>query len=113
MYITTRINVKGKDLNIGTFDTETKVWYIDRDKSKHFHRKMQAWGLDWEVYKNLRMFEKLEKVKIMDRKLEKTWTIDYITIRNRKMFKNFPPHRIQIFIPEEAWKVEDIMGVKV
>ena len=36
----TTINVNGRKLKIGNYDTEEKTWYIDRDKERHLLSKM-------------------------------------------------------------------------
>ncbi len=101
MFIQTRIMANGKDLNIGEFDTETGTWYIKRNREKHFHRKLNAWGLDYKMYDHLKTEYGISKVVInADRKYE----IDYKDIEKHKIFKEFKPHRRQIFIEEKYWR---------
>jgi hypothetical protein len=104
MLLPTTIRVNGKELKIGQFDTEIGRWIIKRDRNKHFHRKMKAWGLDYQMYEYLKKTYGLSDVVIYDMKLKpQSWTIKYKDIEKNKIFKEFKPHRKQIFIAEKYW----------
>lgn len=107
MLIPTTIRANGKELKIGKFDTEIGRWIIKRNKDKHFHRKMNAWGLDYEMYDFLKKTYGLNDVVIYDMNdsngRPQSWTIKYIDIEKNKMFREFKPHRKQIFIAEKYW----------
>jgi hypothetical protein len=99
--ITREIN--GMRVKIGAFDEKSKTLYINRNKKKHFHRKTQSWGIDWDKYKELRMIGGLENVVITDFSLGEGWKIDQKTIHDHRFFMHFPPHGLQMFVPEKYW----------
>ena len=106
MIIPTTIRVNGKELNIGDFDTDTGRWIIKRNKERHFHIKMNAWGLDYEMFDYLKTVYGIKDVIIYDmnkRGYPKTWEISLEDIEKNKMFREFKPHRKQIFIEEKYW----------
>ena len=105
----TIINVNGRELKIGNYDTEDKTWYIDRDKERHFMRKIESWGLDENMYKFLKN-EGMLKVIIRDYNTGETWEIDVEDIENHKRYLHFKnlkgkvDHKTQIFIAEKHWE---------
>jgi hypothetical protein len=98
--ITKEIN--GRKIKIGVFDEESKTLYINRNKKKHFHRKTQSWGLDWEKYKELRVMGNLENIIISDSNGE-MWKVDQKTVHDHRFFMHFPPNGLQMFVPEKYW----------
>jgi hypothetical protein len=104
MVTTIKKEINGKNLKLGVFDEESKTLFINISKKKHFHRKTKSWGLDWEKYKELRMMGGLEHVIITDSSLGEGWKIDKDTIHDHRFFMYFPPHGLQMFVPEQYWE---------
>lgn len=110
MLVPLSIKVNEKNLKIGQFDTVLGRWIIKRNKDKHFHKKMNAWGLDYEMYEYLKKTFGLSDVVIYDMRVKpQSWTISYWDIEKHKIFKEFKPYRKQIFIEEKYWQKKESM----
>jgi len=92
---------------IGHFDTESKVWFVERNKEKHYMKVLRGWGLDNWMYEKLRDEYKMERVIITETNSKKVYECRVETIEVQKMYKTFHPHRLQIFIPKIYWKIID------
>lgn len=104
---TTIKNRKGESLNIGYYDTESRIWFVERNKKKHYMRSLRGWGLDNWMYDLLKDNYKLEKVIITETSTNRVYECRKATIEENKIFKTFHPHRLQIFIPKIFWKMID------
>lgn len=108
MIIETTIRQRnGEQRRIGFYDTESKVWLVERNKKKHYMKTLRGWGLDNRVYDRLRKDFKLERVILTETNTRKVYECDVKTIDDNKIFKTFHPHRLQIFIPKIYWKIID------
>jgi len=106
--MSTCIKQNNKELIIGNFDTETGIWYISRDKNKHYFNKTNSWGLDEKMFKFLYTHQDLKSVVIKDYKTNEKWKISAEDINKYKEYLHFKregtDYRIQIFIPEKYWE---------
>ena len=108
MLMETTIKQKdGKQRRIGFYDTEGKVWLVERDKKKHYMTTLRGWGLDNWMYELLKNNYKLERVVLTETRTRKVYECRVGTIDENKIFKTFHPHRLQIFIPAIYWKIID------
>jgi hypothetical protein len=97
----------GKQRRIGLFDTESKVWLVDRNKKQHYMRTLKGWGLDNKIYEKLKNDFNLERVVLTETISNKVYECYVKIIDKNKIFKTFHPHRLQIFIPKIYWKMID------
>jgi len=105
MLMETNIKMDDKtEKRIGVFDNKIKVWYIRRDKNKHFMKKLNAWGLDNKMYEILKSSYGLKKIILTEMVSRKRYECTLEDIEDNKIFKHFKPHRLQIFIPKKFWK---------
>ena len=96
-----------KQRRIGFYNTEGKVWLVERDKKKHYMKSLKGWGLDNYMYEKLKKDFGLERVILTETKSNKVYECRVETIDDNKIFKTFHPHRLQIFIPAIYWKMID------
>jgi hypothetical protein len=99
----------GKTLNLGLYDRDDGIWYIERDKKKHYFRTLKAWGLDWINFKHLKSIG-LKKIIVRDYITDKKWEIgiekidtDFLHFKKRSNVD----YGLQIFIPENCWEKVD------
>jgi len=95
----------GNEKSIGYFDDKELVWNVCRTKTKHFHKKMSAWGLDNKVYEMLKSVYGLKKVHLRETLSEDKFECSVEAIDEHKKYYHFKPHRLQIFIHEKYWKI--------
>ena len=97
----------GKQKRIGFYETEGKVWLVERDKKKHYMKTLKGWGLDNYMYEKLKNDYGLQRVVLTEIRTGKVYECRVETIDENKIFKTFHPHRLQIFIPAIFWKMID------
>jgi len=102
----------GKQRRIGLYETDGKVWLVERNKKLHYMRTLKGWGLDNYMYEKLKKDYKMERVILTETISRKVYECDIKTIDENKIFKTFHPHRLQIFIPAIYWKMIDDGGKK-
>jgi len=97
----------GEHRRIGIYDTESKIWFVERDKKRHYMKSLRGWGLDNWTYELLKDKYELEKVLLTETSTNKVYECKVEVIDDNKIFKTFHPHRLQIFIPAIYWKMID------
>lgn len=108
MLVETTLKQKnGEQRRIGYYDTESKIWLVERDKTKHYMTTLRGWGLDNWMYEKLKKDFKMERVLLTETNSNKVFECRVETIDKNKIFKTFHPHRLQIFIPKIFWKMID------
>ena len=108
MLIETTIKQRnGEQRRIGYFDTESKIWLVERNKNTHYMRLLKGWGLDEWMYEKLKKDFGLERVHLTETTSNKIFECRIEVIDENKIYKTFPPHRLQIFIPKIYWKLID------
>lgn len=93
--------------NIGLYDTDSNV-YIKHGvkKSKHFFKKLKAWGVDSVTFRNILKPE--ARIVIEEVEERKRYETDKETMGLNGEYMNFGKHGIQIFLPVTEWKVTDL-----
>lgn len=104
---TTITERNGEHRRIGLYETEGKVWLVERNKKIHYMKSLKGWGLDNHTYELLKDKYKLERVVLTETSSGKVYECRIETIDENKIFKTFHPHRLQIFIPGIYWKLID------
>jgi len=97
----------GAQRRIGYFDTESKIWLVERNKNTHYMRLLKGWGLDEWMYEKLKKDFGLERVHLTETTSNKIFECRIEVIDENKIYKTFHPHRLQIFIPKIYWKLID------
>lgn len=97
----------GKQRRIGYYETEGKVWLVERDKKKHYMNTLKGWGLDNWMYDKLKKDFGLQRVVLTETRSKKVYECKIEIIEQEKIFKTFHPHRLQIFVPAIFWKMID------
>lgn len=87
--------------NIGRINTDTKVLHIKRKKGLHLFRKLNAYGICYQILEDGKLFE---KVRIKDENDE--WLIpkSWITDKENKTLLHFKGNggfELQVFLPLE------------
>jgi len=108
MLLKTDITQKnGEKRNIGIYDTESKVWLVERNKKKHYMKTLRGWGLDEWMYEKLKNDYGLERVVMTETTSKKVYECRTEVIEENKIFKTFHPYRLQVFVPKIYWKLID------
>ena len=90
-------------LYLGNYDSQDQSWNIDRDKDKHFFRKLNAWAIDSKTYERLKR-QGLKTIKLYDYRNERLHSIDVDQVENNKKYLHFKNYGTQIFIEEKHWQ---------
>ena len=98
---------EGNHKKIGYYDTESKIWFVERDKKRHYMKMLRGWGLDNKMYEYLKAEFGLGYVILTETSKGKVYKCSKETIDENKIFKTFHPYRLQIFIPKIYWKIID------
>ena len=108
MIMETTIKQKdGKQRRIGLYDTEAKIWLVERNKKTHYMKTLKGWGLDNWMYEKLKKDFGMGKVVMTETNTKKVYECKIGTVDENKIFKTFHPYRLQIFIPAIYWKMID------
>jgi len=89
---------------VGEFVDE--IFYTNRKRSKHFMRKLQAWGIDAKVFDELKE-RGLKRVVLKDVESNKKVKAEVQDFEKYGKFLHFKPYRAQIFLNEDYWKEVD------
>lgn len=94
----------GELRRVGSYVEEEGSLYLTRTRKKHFMRKLNAWGLDREVFEDLYENRGLKEVKIFVRDRNKRVVANAEDFVEHGEYMHFKPHRPQIFLNEEWWE---------
>jgi len=98
----------GKQRNIGLYDTESKIWLVEREKKRHYMKTLKGWGLDEKIYETLKDKPyNMERVHLTETLSGEIYECSIETIDEHKIYKTFHPHRLQVFVPAIYWKMID------
>lgn len=93
--------------NIGLYDTDRNVYTKHGvKKSKHFFKKLNAWGVDERTFKNILMSD--ARIVIEEVEERKRYETDKETMGLNGEYMNFGKHGLQIFLPINDWKVTEM-----
>ena len=95
----------GEKRVIGLYSEDRGIFRAERKKSKHFYRKLNAWGIDAKALDGMEEIN-LEEVQIIDVENKEKYTADIETIRKFGEYLHHKPHRAQVFLPLKYWKKE-------
>ena len=93
----------GKQIIVGEYDSEKKLFTCKRKKSEHFMRKFNAWGLDIKVVN----FLAKEGATIRLNDTEDKWEFECkaIDFKLKGIEGHFGAHKSQLFLELNEWKV--------
>lgn len=93
----------GKIKKIGKYDEDKNTFYTERDKTTHFMRKYNAWGLDLKTVEFLAQRQAKVHVKDKESKWEyECYAKDFILYGKEYEYNQ---HRPQYFLNIEKWQV--------
>lgn len=93
----------GKQVFVGEYNSETKVFTCKKKKSEHFMRKFNSWGLDAKVVD----FLAKEGATIHLKETEEKWEYEAQAV-DFKLYGQegkFGEHKSQVFLALDKWKV--------
>lgn len=93
----------GETRVLGQFSPSTQTLFVTRKRSKHFYRKLGAWGIDEKAFKGLRVQHGLERIVLYDKDNQKRYVSYAKDFENYGHYLHFKPYRLQIFLEEEYW----------
>ena len=93
----------GKSRKIGY--VKDKTFYTTRKKSKHFMKKLNAWGLDAETLIEIRLEYGVEEIVILDTESNKRYVAKCSDFDIYGNYLHFKPYKAQKFLEEKYWKV--------
>jgi len=99
-----RLKTENRMRKLGRINTSRKIFYINRTREKHLFRKLNAYGLSYEVIKEAKTFD---QIRLKDEYSE--WLIpkEWILETDNKEFLNFQNSggfELQAFLTLEAIK---------
>jgi hypothetical protein len=89
---------------LGYFKPSTQTLYVERKRSKHFYRKLGAWGIDEKAFKGLRLEHGLQKVVLFDKESNSRLEATAQDFEEKGHYLHFKPYRLQIFLEEQYWR---------
>ena len=108
MIMEVTINQRNGDIRrIGLYNTDSKIWFVERNKKVHYMRTLKGWGLDSKMYGLLKDKYGMKRVMMTETSTRKVYECYIEIIEREKIYKTFHPHRLQIFIPAIYWKMID------
>lgn len=93
----------GKRKRIGY--VSDKVFYATRKRSKHFYKKLNAWGLDHAVLERLMLDYGVDEIVIYDTENGKRYKTPINAFNTKGQYLNHIPYGKQQFLAEEYWEV--------
>jgi RecB family endonuclease NucS len=102
-----QINIEqndGQTRLVGKYDPAKHILFLYREREKHFMRILQAWGIDFSVFKLLKS-EGLELLHIEvkgDRAIYEADVLDFVKHGIQREYGNYG---LQIFLPEKYWRI--------
>lgn len=97
------IEADGEKRVIGKYDTEKKVFTCDRNKSEHFMRKWNAWGLDKGVVDFLSANHAV--IALRDKETKWEYKCEAIDMVLKSKVEEHSKHRPQYFLNISEWEV--------
>ena len=94
--------------NIGTLHEGNFLKRVKR--SKHLHRKTNAWGIDAEKFNNViypHVIEHNGKIKVFDEENKRLYVTNADNFKLHGIYLHFKPHKAQIFLPLPHWHLID------
>ncbi len=94
----------GKERVVGHYDPATQSLFVTRKRSKHFMRKLNAWGLDEKVFRGLKD-KGLQYVVLTETEERKKYRATVKAFCDYGEYLHVKPYRLQIFLEQSYWSV--------
>ncbi len=75
-----------------------EVW-----ESKHLYRKLDAWGIDSEVFNGM-LNQETDMLVVFDKQNSLFYEVSTKDFKAKGTYLHFKPHRAQIFLPRSQWR---------
>ncbi|MEW6770083.1 MAG: hypothetical protein AB1330_01640 [Bacillota bacterium] len=98
------LSIDGAEKTVGFIDHEQRCFTSSRQRSKHFHRKLNAWGVDADVLLQLGV-RGVKDICIYDAENGLMYRTGLATFLERGIVRDFG-HGSQRFLPLKYWQVE-------
>lgn len=99
-----KITIKQEDGKVRTIGTLVNgIFKKSVKESKHLLRKLDAWGIDAEVFTNLLESPQCNLIFIKDTETGKQYMTAPDIVRKHGEFKHYKPYRAQIYLPRRYW----------
>ena len=89
-------NSSGK--TIGIYDKENNVFRKKVSAAKHLFKKLNAWGIDGEVFNSL-LLPKNTQIEVYDNDTQRLYAVDAKTYALNGKWLHFEGYGSQIFLP--------------
>lgn len=70
--------------------------------SKHLYMKLDAWGIDAEIFKDV-LLGQTKQIRVLDTETDEIYFVETEKFDKKGSYLHFPPHRAQIFLPRRYW----------
>ena len=70
--------------------------------SIHLFKKLDAWGIDAEVFKK-KLINEVDEIRVLDEEEGVVYQVGILMFDTHGKYLHFPPHRAQIFLPKDKW----------
>lgn len=79
-------------------------------QSKHLYRKLDAWGIDSEIFNHV-LKEKANDIRFLDTEENIIYSVKVKYMEMNMTYLHFKPHRAQVFLPRKFWKKEALKPI--
>lgn len=98
----------GEHKDIGSIEGKAYIKMVK--KSKHHYKKLDAWGIDAEVF-NTTISKMCDKIVVLDTEEVCRYEVEVKVFDGNSMYLHFKPHRSQRFLPLRFWKMTRGLGI--
>lgn len=97
----------GENRVLGMYNPRTRTLFIKRKRSKHFYKKLNAWGIDNKAFEGLVTQHGMNNIVLYDKDVGKRFTAKAQDFNDHGKYLHFKPYRLQVFLEESYWEEID------
>lgn len=96
------ITIDGKEKFIGML--EGGVLHIERQKKKHFYRKLNAYAMDMEIVQDILPDMLCKEIHLLEKETGDVYVTELETFQKRGLPNKYSGHGAQLFLPLRYWR---------
>jgi hypothetical protein len=96
------VTIDGTDKFIGMLEGGTLM--LERSKSKHFYRKLNAYGMDKHILNEVLPGLECQEITIHEKETDDYYTVDLETFQKKALPNHYKGHGAQLFLPLRYWR---------
>lgn len=95
-----KITVDGKEKFVGMLEGGTLD--IQRNRTKHYYRKLNAYGMDKALLNHLETLE-CNEIRLTEKETGHVYTVDLAIFLKKALPNHYQGHGAQLFLPLRYW----------